>query len=444
MGSAPVKISETPSSKIAIIGGGLGGLCLAICLIHHDVPFHIYEAASSFGEIGAGIMCGPHSVNALRLISPDLLAAFMKVVTTNSDNSDPRVWGTYRFGMDSRIPGRFQKGEVESETRPEDDVWKRLQECGTKAMSSLHRARFLDGMVKLIPPGSASFNKSLERLVHTEAGVNLYFSDGTEAHADVAIGCDGIKSKVRASIMKEIGTVVEPKYAQEYAYRSLIEMGKAKEILGDQLATNTNVWQGYGAYMVTYPVEQGRMLNCVGVIDDNDFETEHSYSQLINSVPREKMYEDWKEWDPRLQRLLREFQTSNQWSLWDLIHDQPYYHKRVCLMGDAAHATVPHLGSGAGMAYEDAFVLGNLLAKVDDLGSSYEAIFKAFDAVRRPRTQKLCQASREAGKKLEFVVPGVMDDFEKLKQYSDMQYKWVWGYDLEQGLDEALAIARRS
>jgi len=48
--------------KIAIVGGGIGGLCLALTLLHHNIPFQIYEAAPSFGEIGAGIMFGPNAV----------------------------------------------------------------------------------------------------------------------------------------------------------------------------------------------------------------------------------------------------------------------------------------------------------------------------------------------------------------------------------------------
>lgn len=182
--------------------------------------------------------------------------------------------------------------------------------------------------------------------------------------------------------------------------------------------------------MIHYPVEKGRMINVVGVLQDRDPTKEHSYERLVNPVSREKMYEDWKEWDPRLQRLLREFKTSDQWSLWDLVHDQKYFCGRVCLLGDAAHASVPHLGSGAGMAIEDAYILGNLIAgvrKVED----FKNAFTAYDAVRRPRTQELAGKSRESGQKHIFALPGVLDDLAALQAYSKEQYRWVWGLDLE-------------
>jgi len=66
--------SATPSSfpkpfKIAIAGGGIGGLCLALTLLQRNVPFHIYEAAPSFGEIGAGVMFGPNAVRIFALFA---------------------------------------------------------------------------------------------------------------------------------------------------------------------------------------------------------------------------------------------------------------------------------------------------------------------------------------------------------------------------------------
>jgi salicylate hydroxylase len=70
---------------IAIIGGGLGGLALAIGLLRHGVKVHIYEASSAFSEIGAGVTFGANATTALGLIDPHLLEGFMKHVTFNSD-----------------------------------------------------------------------------------------------------------------------------------------------------------------------------------------------------------------------------------------------------------------------------------------------------------------------------------------------------------------------
>lgn len=104
-------------------------------------------------------------------------------------------------------------------------------------------------------------------------------------------------------------------------------------------------------------------------------------------------------------------------------------------MGDSAHAVVPHLGSGAGMAMEDAYILSNLVGTAkgpEDL----EKIFKAYDTVRRPRTQKLARKSREAGIYHAFEKENVGDDFEALRREAAQLYVWVWGFDLEASLEE--------
>lgn len=141
----------------------------------------------------------------------------------------------------------------------------------------------------------------------------------------------------------------------------------------------------------------------------------------------------------RLQNLLREFKSSDKWALWDLPQKEQYYEGRVCLMGDSCHAAVPHLGSGAGMAMEDAYILSNLVGTVND-PEDFKDIFKAYDAVRRPRTQKLVQKSREAGLYHAFELENVGDDLEALRREGPVLHHWVWGIDLEGQLEEAKAM----
>ena len=76
---------------VAIIGGGIRGLCLAIGLLeYHHIDVQIYEAAPSFGEIGAGVAMGPNAQQALELIGPGTLAAFDKYAT-------PNRWASHRY-----------------------------------------------------------------------------------------------------------------------------------------------------------------------------------------------------------------------------------------------------------------------------------------------------------------------------------------------------------
>jgi len=71
-----------------------------------------------------------------------------------------------------------------------------------------------------------------------------------------------------------------------------------------------------------------------------------------------------------------------------------------------------------------------------------EKAFRAYDEVRRPRTQKLVKTSQEAGELYELQLDGVMDDIEKVIEDLEQRYDWIWEVDLDAELDKAKAIFR--
>lgn len=89
--------SGDDSISIAVVGGGIGGVCLTIGLLKYPhINVHVYEAASSFGEIGAGVAFGPNSERALAALGPDALEAFRKHATPNLWPSYADVFCQYR------------------------------------------------------------------------------------------------------------------------------------------------------------------------------------------------------------------------------------------------------------------------------------------------------------------------------------------------------------
>jgi salicylate hydroxylase len=432
----PKNQSSKKPFTIAIVGGGLGGLALTIGLLSQGITPQIYEAASAFSEIGAGVIFGPNAVQAVSLISPSALEAFKKCVTHNQSSEKFNTWMTFRYGTDSK-DGDKKCGDLIWQLTGEEKVLERASELGMGVMSSVHRAKFLDELIKLVPAGTATFKKHLTELEDLgDGGVKMYFADGTTATADAVVGCDGIKSKVRSSLMRMGGKVpLESKYTGEYAYRSLIDADVAKEILGEEVAMNSGLWQGYNGYIVQYPVEHGKLVNVVAVQRDRNEKWKHE--EQVAPGSRDEMYEDFKEWDPRIQRLLKSFKTSDKWSLWDLIHNEPYAQGRICLLGDSAHASTPHLGAGAGFAMEDAYVLSNLIGMATE-AADLDGIFKAYDATRRSRTQNLVTKSRESGEAYEFVGNNIGDNAEALRRDAQTKYRWVWEIDLKKHLDDAV------
>ena len=117
------------------------------------------------------------------------------------------------------------------------------------------------------------------------------------------------------------------------------------------------------------------------------------------------------------------------WALFDHPPAPIFYKGRLCLLGDAAHATTPHQGAGAGQAIEDALVLSNLLGKITSSADIDDA-FKAYDAVRRPRSQRVVTTSREASHIYELENGAIKYDLEKARKELEVRYKWIWDEDL--------------
>jgi salicylate hydroxylase len=127
--------------------------------------------------------------------------------------------------------------------------------------TTLRRANFLDALVSLIPAEIVQFGKRLESLVEEGDGVRLRFDDGTVAMADVVVGCDGIKSKVKESMLPEESQYAQPRYSGMYGYRAVLDMEDMVKAVGDQRARVSTMYIGEGAYGISYPIMRAQKVN---------------------------------------------------------------------------------------------------------------------------------------------------------------------------------------
>lgn len=268
--------------------------------------------------------------------------------------------------------------------------------------------------------------------------VTLRFTDGDEVVVDAVIGCDGVRSVTRPMV---VGSDVVPKFTGEYAYRALVPAHIACETLGDELALNGQLYVGYGGYIITYPVEHGKFINIAATRQKGDL-TWDQENWIVPST-KEDTAEDYKGWGRNIIDLISRFELRDKWAFFDLPHDQKYYRGRICLMGDSAHASTPHLGAGAGMAFEDAYILSNLLGTVKQ-PRDVEAAFQCFDEARRARSQNVIMASRKSGKANCFEGEGIRDNLEELEPDIEARYRWVWEFDLEATLMKAEEMLRQT
>lgn len=223
------RCSSEKSFSLAIVGGGIGGLCLAVALVHHNVPIHVYEAAPAFAEIGAGVGLGPNALRAMALMDPAILQGYKRCETTNISEAEKGRFFNFRYGMEGPSREGMRAGDLICDVR------------SGGVTSSVHRARFLNELVNLMPDGVASFSKKLIGVDDGGEGVLLKFADGTVARHDAVIGCDGIKSQVRKILLGEGNKACEPVFSGHYCYRGLVPAEKAIQILGEEMALESQM-----------------------------------------------------------------------------------------------------------------------------------------------------------------------------------------------------------
>ncbi|KAI0842793.1 mannitol 1-phosphate dehydrogenase [Hypoxylon sp. FL0890] len=403
---------------IAILGAGIGGLAVAIGLIKRKVPVTIYEAADRFSMVGAGIGLGPNSLNAMDLIDPRFRENYEKVKTQNE-----------RLEFEHSVFDALYAEEGFGEKRG----WTRgLIGAPYFTRSSAHRRDLLEIMQSFIPEEVVRFGKRARSVEQVDNKVLVEFQDGTSVMVDAVIGCDGVKGITRQTVLGDIAPEeVQPTFCDMYIYRGIIPRQQAKDILGTH-AGDAKFFMAKGKGVAVYPISQGREDNFVFFIAQSS-----PWLHGDTAVPctKEEMTEDLRGFDGRLLKLL-DYARPLRWPMWHHPKTSTYYNRRVCLLGDVAHACSPHQAAGAGQGLEDAAVLSHLLALArtrDDI----ESAFQAYDAVRRPRAQKVVITSYEAGLLYTWRHPGIEDNMDRIVENGNQRLHWIWQHDLEADIKTA-------
>lgn len=166
-----------PASRptIAIIGGGIAGLTLIIALLKHcsHLSITLYESAAAFGEIGAGVGFQPNFVHIMEQIDPRIKDAFEKCAKGNTFD-EPPTWFTVRVGdrrkgneADSVVMGKEGR-----DVKLGEEIFVIPSPGGLRG--GVHRAHFLDELVKLVPEGVAQFRKKLVDVKEAEDGSGMF------------------------------------------------------------------------------------------------------------------------------------------------------------------------------------------------------------------------------------------------------------------------------
>ncbi|GAA5998820.1 FAD-dependent oxidoreductase [Rhodotorula paludigena] len=422
--------------RVAVVGGGIAGLCAALALeqqrqLGAQLDIRVFEQASKFGEIGAGVSIGPNSQRALRRMG--LGDELDKVAAP--PGSDPDRWFEYRVG---------QAGENEGKTfanvRGKD-----------AARGNVHRADFLNHLIKKLPEGIAVFNRRASSYTPTETGVQIHFeNEGVPPfETDVLICSDGIKSLLRGCLYQRKGLDMDfqrARYAEWIAWRGLIPREKYNAIFGDEAPENI-MHCGQGRHILTFPVRGGSLINIVAFVRDEE------HAKLGNHTgpwseprPKEEMLEDFAGFNQQCRDLLGCIETGSIWGIFSINCLDVVTDDRVVLIGDAGHATTPHCGAGAGQAIEDALFMAAFLAHPSIQRSTGAArtaainrMLAVYERERHPRAAKVQRWSHEGGMLYEYLGPEG-SDLAKMKGALESRMKWIWEFDGERELERLLKL----
>ena len=390
--------------KVLIVGAGIGGLTLALCLARRGIPFEIYEQAPVLGELGAGIQI---AANGTRLLLDLGLGPALEKVVSVAAGKEVRLWNT------GQTWPLFDLGQ-DSIDRFGAPYW-------MVHRGELHRV--LKEAVLAARPGCIHLGAAVAGFHEDANGVTLSTRDGRSARGAVIVGCDGVHSAIRAQLF-DAG---KPDFTGILAWRGLAPMERLDPDLRRLVGTN---WIGPGGHVVTYPVKSGQYLNFVG-LTENDSWVSESWNEKGS---REQVRADFAHWHPLVHQIIDNLDQPYRWALAGRKPMTSWSRGRATLLGDACHPTLPFLAQGAIMAIEDGVVLAACLEKQP----SIEAAFARYEALRIERTSKVVNGS--AANTTRFHNP-ILADPEQAADYVAREwqpdkvrqrYDWLFEYDARQ------------
>ena len=347
---------ENKDARIAVVGGGIGGLATARALALAGRPSLVIEQAPEFAEIGAGIQMGP---NGFRMLDHLGLRDAIDDVAVFPD--DLIVMDGITAEEITRIPvtGAFRE--------------RFGQPYALVHRADLHRAllkKCLEDPLIELRPGS-----TVESYAEHEDGVILNIAGAAPIDASAIVGADGLWSKIRERIVRD----GPPRVSGHIAYRAVLPI----EEIDERYRKNAMIlWAGPRNHLVQYPLRGGKLFNLVAV-----FHSDKYVEGWDRQGDPEELHRRFAGNCETVKSLLAKVETWRMWVLCDRDPVARWSAGRAALVGDAAHPMLQYLAQGAGMAIEDAVVLAQKLIEHD---GRIPAAFADYAQSRYLRTAR-CQ-----------------------------------------------------
>ncbi|MDO5978566.1 FAD-dependent monooxygenase [Flavivirga spongiicola] len=335
------------TDKIAIIGGGIGGLTMALTLKKNNHDFKLFEKSSEFKEVGAGIGIAS---NALKIFD--------------------------KLNVGEKIR---EKGHLLKKTVLATEKLKTLKTVPfPEEVYCIHRASIIDTLANELDKDSYKLNKEVES-VENEESIKIKFKDNTFSEFDTLIASDGINSTIRKSVFPEIG--IRP--AHQVIWRGITKF----DINADLKHTYYELFEGSLRFLFL-PLNDNEMF-WLAVQEKKNF------SKGSTTSIKHYLLDTYSDFHPIVLDLLNKTSESDilQNELADIEPKyKGWFKNNPVFIGDSIHATTPNLGQGACQAIEDAYTLGLCLK------SNTSNTFSEYQNIRSKKVEYIVKQSWKIGK----------------------------------------------
>ena len=367
--------------SIAIVGAGIGGLCSGVFLSRLGFEVTIYDQASRFGRVGAGIQQTPNAMKVHRKLGTE---ARLRQAAFQSPSGISREWDT---------------GKITNELTLGDEVERRY---GAPYLL-MHRADLHAAIESVLPAGMVQFNRKLTGIDQNTHAVTLTFADGSRVTADAVIGADGVHSVIREWMLGP----EKPRFSGRVAYRTTYP---ARLLGAAQITPVRTKWWGPDRHMVVYYVTANRdeLYFVTSQPEDAEWMTRESWSQKGDLKVLRDAYAGFH---PEVRAIVEACPEVHKWALMERDPLPRWCEGRVTLLGDACHPMTPYMAQGAASALEDAAMLSRCMEHTNADG--VVQAFRRYEASRLPRTAEIQQTSSK-----------------NTWMRSATDPTWVYGYDV--------------
>ena len=387
-------------NTILIAGGGIGGLAAALAAAEAGQATTVFEKASQFGEVGAGIQLAANGVAVLK-----------------------------RFGLLERIndfavyPKRLVlKDAWSGEELTALDLQEEYQERYGAPYIVLHRSdlhKVLLEACEANPLVSLYTDSDIKSVEENADGVFLTNQHGEKIKGKAVIGADGIHSNVRKHFSQD-----QPVNSAYVAYRGTLPI----DVVSDNAAMDDVImWIGPNCHVVQYCVRRGELYNQVVVFKSPTWTPEST----VWGTP-EEMQQVFAGCYTKVEKAIEYINKDFKWPMYDRNPIGNWSEGNITLLGDAAHPMLQYLAQGGIAALEDAAKLADVLK---EFGDNYEAAFKAYQEERIPRSARVQTTARFWGEIIHAENPVSIalrnDTFSKRAANDFFYTDWLHGYKRE-------------